>query len=484
MRILMISAEGPPLARATALVDVLEALPRELRARKHEVGIAMPFYREISENLAVDLRDTGITVDVPLGPKNYVAEFVEGRTAGGVQTFFVRCDAFFDRASIYGEHGVSYEDNAARFIFFAKAALEMARRMTPTPEILHCHDWAAAPVPVLVADQRLPFSTVLTIHHLAEQGSFWGLDFALTNLPERYFKPTGVEYFGRLNLLKGGILFADKVTTVSERYRREMLTAEGGSGLDPFLREHAHRLISILNGADYKRWNPETDDLLPRQFGPRNLEGKRVCRDLLLDELGLAAAPRGPVFGMVTRLVPEKGFDLLMPLLDRLLSDDVRLIILGEGDAGYETALAIAARKYPAKFAYRNHYDERLAHLIEAGMDIALIPSKIEPSGISAMYSLKYGALPVARATGGIQEIIEDYDPSMDSGFGFLCYETTPDAFWDSIKRAREVFHDQSTWTTLMERAMARDFSWAEAAENYESLYTELARPAGASVAA
>ena len=470
----MISAEGPPLARATALVDVLEALPRELRARRHEVGVVMPFYREISENLAFELRDTGITVDVRLGAKNHVAEFVEGRTAGGVQMFFIRCDEFFGRTSVYGEHGVAYEDNPARFIFFCKAALEIARRMTPTPQILHVHDWAAALVPVLVADQKLPFATVLTIHHLAEQGSFWGLDFDLTNLPERYFKPAGVEYFGRLNLLKGGIVFADKITTVSERYRREMLTPEGGCELDIVLREHAHRLVGILNGADYRRWSPETDHLLPRQFGPGNLEGKTVCRDLLLDGLGLAPAPAGPVFGMVTRLVPEKGFDLLMPLLDRLLSDDVRLIILGEGDAGYETALAIAARKYPAKFAYRQTYDEQLAHLIEAGMDISLIPSQIEPSGLSAMYSLKYGALPVARATGGIQEIIEDYDPSIDAGFGFLCYEKTPDAFWDSMKRAREVFHDKPTWMTLMDRAMARDFSWSEAAVRYESIYAEL----------
>jgi starch synthase len=470
----MISAEGPPLARATALVDVLEALPRELRARKHEVGIAMPYYREISENPAIDLRDTGITVDVRVGTKMYVAEFVEGRTAGGVQTFFVRCDEFFGRAGIYGEHGVAYEDNAARSIFFCKAALELARRMTPTPQILHVHDWAAALVPVLVSEQRLPFATVLTVHHLAEQGSFWGLDFELTNLPERYFKPAGVEYFGRLNLLKGGIVAADKITTVSERYRREILSSEGGCGLDIVLREHAHRLVGILNGADYQRWNPEIDYLLPRQFGPGDLQGKTVCRDLLLDGLGLAPAPTGPVFGMVTRLVPEKGFDLFMPLLDRLLSDDVRLIILGEGDAGYETALAIAARKYPTKFAYRSHYDEALAHLIEAGADITLIPSKIEPSGLSAMYSLKYGALPVARATGGIQEIIEDYDPSMDAGFGFLCYEKTPDAFWDAIKRARELFHDKPTWTTLMERAMARDFSWSEAAARYESLYAEL----------
>ena len=361
--------------------------------------------------------------------------------------------------------------------------------MTPTPQVLHVHDWASALVPVLVRDQQLPFATVLTIHHLAEQGSFWGLDFGLTNLPDKYFKPHGVEFFGRLNLLKGGILFADKITTVSERYRREMLSPDGGCGLDFVLREHAPRLTGILHGADYKRWNPETDASLPRQFGREDLEGKAVCRDLLLDALGLAPVSKvaqvsnlrledgklqtcpTAVFGMVTRLVPEKGFDLLMPLLDRMLSDDVRLIILGEGDPAYETALAIAARKYPDKFTYRITYDEQLAHLIEAGVDVTLIPSRIEPSGLSAMYSLKYGALPVARATGGIQEIIEDYDPTTDSGYGFLCYEYSTEAFWDSIKRSRELFHERAVWRRLMERAMELNFSWQDAARRYEEVY-------------
>ena len=474
MRILMISPEGPPLSRATALVDVLEALPRELRARGHEIGIVVPYYREIRENAEVQHQDTGVTVDVRVGARTYVAEFLSGRTAGGVQLFYVRCDEFFDRAGIYGEHGEAYEDNASRFIFFSKAALELARRLTPTPEVLHLHDWAAALVPVFVRDAQLPFATVLTIHHLAEQGSFWGLDFGLTNLPERYFKPWGVEYFGRLNFLKGGILFADQVTTVSERYRREMLTEEGGCGLEIVLREQAHKIGAILNGADYERWDPATDTLLPSTYTADSLDGKRLCRELLLDGLGLAPAPRGPVFGMVTRLVPEKGFDVLMPVLDRLLSDDVRLIILGEGDPAYETALAVAAKKYPTKFAYRQHYDERLAHLIEAGVDITLIPSQIEPSGLSAMYSLKYGALPVARATGGIQEIIEDYDPTTGSGYGLLYYDPSVEAFWDSIKRARELYYNEAIWTALVQRAMSQNFSWEAAARRYESLYASV----------
>src|SRR5205823_11113286 len=218
-----------------------------------------------------------------------------------------------------------------------------------------------------------------------------------------------VEFFGRLNFLKGGILYADRITTVSEHYRREILTPSGGCGLDGVLRENAHRLTAILDGADYKLWNPASDRLLPARYDDKKLRGKQVCRDALLKEMKLASGPRGPVFGMVTRVVEEKGFEILVPLLDRLLWDDVRLIILGEGDPAYETALAVASRKFRTKFAYVKNYDETLAHLIEAGMDITRIPSRFDPAGLSAMYNLKYGALPVARVPGGIPEIIEDY---------------------------------------------------------------------------
>ena len=467
----MISAEAPPLQRAGAVIDVLEALPRELRERDHEVGVVLPFYREIRENADTVVNDTGVTVDVRVGEKNYVAEYLEGRTTSGVQLFFVRCDEFFDRPEIYGEHGVPYEDNAIRFIFFDKAAVELARRLTPVPQILHLHDWAAALVPVYVRVHNLPFSTVLTLHRIAEQGSFWGLDFALTNLPQRYFSLRGVEFFGRLNFLKGGILFADRVTTVSEHHKQEVLRPEFGYGLDGVLRENAHKLSGILHGADYARWNPESDQFLPAHFGPEKLWGKTICRDALLADLALAPAPRGPVFGMVTRIVAEKGFGILTPLFNRMLSDDVRLIILGEGDPAFETELAIASRRYPMRFAYRRHYDERLAHLIEGGADITLIPSRFEPGGLMAMYSLKYGALPVAHATGGIQEIVEDYDPVLDRGYGFLCYEYSADAFWDAIKRARELFRDRGIWRDLMMRAMSRNFKWASAALRYEELY-------------
>ena len=479
----MISAEGPPLQRPGALVDVMDALPGALRARGHEVSVALPFYREIKENRAFKKKDTGIKVDVQVGDKTYVARYLEGRSANGVQLFLIRCDEFFDRAGIYGERGKPYEDNAARFIFFCKAALELARRLTPQVEILHLHDWAAALVPVLVYAQGLPFKTVLTIHHVADQGSFWGLDFRLTNLPEQFFTLHGVEFFGRLNFLKGGILYADRITTVSEHYRSEILTPPGGCGLDGVLRENAHRLNAILDGADYTRWNPASDRLLPARYDARRFRGKQVCREGLLKEMNLASAPRGPVFGMVTRVVQEKGFEILVPLLDRLLWDDVRLIILGEGDPAYETALAVAARKFSTRFAYEKNYDDKLAHLIEAGMDISLIPSRFEPAGLSAMYNLKYGALPVACVTGGIQEIIEDYDSTMDSGYGFLCYEYSSEAFWDAIKRARQIFRDRRLWTRLMKQAMARNFSWDVSAQRYEELYRELVGATGEAAA-
>jgi starch synthase len=470
----MISAEGPPLQRTAALTDVMDALPAALRARGHEVCVVLPFYREIRENGAFNKKNTGIAVDVQVGEKVYAARYLEGRSASGVQLFLIRCDEFFDRDGIYGERGKPYEDNASRFLFFCKAALELCRRLTPQLQILHVHDWASALVPVFVRARGLPFKTVLTIHHVADQGSFWGLDFGLTNLPEQFFTLHGVELFGRLNFLKGGILYADKITTVSEHYRREILTPSGGYGLDGVLRENAYRLSAILDGADYKLWNPASDRLLPARYDEKTLRGKEVCRDALLKQMKLASGPQRPVFGMVTRVVHEKGFEILVPLLDRLLWDDVRLIILGEGDPAYETSLAVAARKFPTRFAYQRDYDANLAHLIEAGMDISLIPSRFEPAGLSAMYNLKYGVLPVARATGGIHEIIEDYDPTSDSGYGFLCYEYSGEAFWDAIKRARQIFGDRNLWTKLMKRAMARNFSWDASARHYEDLYREL----------
>ncbi len=475
MKILMASSEMAPLARSGGLGDVLEALPAELNKLGHEVSVALPFYRGIRENAALEIKSTGVEVTIQVGSKRLDAEILQCTAPNGTQVFLVRRDEYFDRSALYGAGGRDYIDNAERFIYFTKAVIELAARMSPAPEIIHLHDWQTALGPVFIREKKLPFHTVMTIHNLAYQGSFWGVDFSLTNLPGSYFSAQGVEFYGRLNFLKGGILFADALTTVSQTYARDIQTAEYGAGLEIVMRENAGRLTGILNGADYETWNPATDKLIPKNYSPRAPAGKRACRDTLLAKSGLAANPAGPVFAMVTRLAEQKGIDLLLPLLDRLLADDVRLVILGEGDSGYERELLVAAKRHRGKFAYLKEFDDGLAHLIEGGADIVLIPSHFEPGGLTAMYSLKYGTIPVARATGGVYQIVQDYDPTTGKGNGFLFFDYSPEAFWDVIRRSKKMFADKEMWTALAARAMECDFSWEAAVKQYEKVYEAVA---------
>ena len=477
MRILMAASEMAPLARTGGLGDVLEALPAELQRQGQEVSVILPYYRGIRENKEIKAAATGVRMTVEVGARRIETEILETAAPNGVQVFFVRRDEYFDRAEIYGTEGRAYEDNAERFIFFSKAAVELARRVIPSPDIVHVHDWQAALIPVFVRDRQLPFKTVLTMHNVAYQGSFWGVDFGLTNLPGSYFAATGIEFYGRVNFLKGGILYADAVTTVSERYARDIRTPEYGAGLDAVLREHAGKLKGILNGADYKRWNPWTDKMIAKRFSANALAGKRSCRDALLKEMGLEGNPQGPVFCMVTRLAEQKGFDILLPVLDRLLADDVRLVILGEGDSDYTRELRMAAKRNPGRFALRRTMDDGLAHRIYAGGDVMLIPSHFEPCGLGAMYALKYGTVPIARATGGLYQILTDYDATTGKGNGVLFYEYASEALWDSMGRAKQQFADGEGWQRLMRQGMECDFSWTTAAREYEKLYERLAGP-------
>ncbi len=472
MKILFTGSEMAPLARTGGLGDVLEALPAALAARGHEVSVVLPCYRGLRDDARLGVRSTGVNIPVQVGSKRMSTEILECTPPNGVQVFLIRCDEYFDRPGLYGAEGRDFPDSAERFIYFSRAVVELARRVMPPPDIVHVHDWQTALIPVLIKERKLPFKTVLTVHNLAYQGSFWGIDFGLTNLPGEFFSAKGVEFYGQLNLLKGGILFADAVTTVSERYAREIQSPEAGCGLDSVVREHAGKLTGILNGADYTIWNPAADPLLPQRFTPANLKGKSACREALLAECGLAPEPRGPVFVMVTRLAEQKGIDLLFPLLDRLLADDVRLVILGEGDSGYERELLIASKRHAERFAYRQSMDETFAHLTYAGGDAFLMPSHFEPCGLSAMYALKYGALPIARATGGLYESVEDYDPTNESGNGFLFFNYTPDALWDAITRAKRYFADTAHWETLRHRAMECDYSWTKVVPRYEAVYS------------
>lgn len=474
MRIVVAGSELAPFARTGGLGDVLEALPAALAARGHQVSVAIPCYRGLREDPRLNVSERGVRVEVPLGSQLVTAELLQGRTPAGIQVFLIRHDESFDRPGLYGVEGSDFPDNAERFILFSKCIVELVRRISPPLDLVHLHDWQTALVPVLLKARRLPFKSVLTIHNLAYQGSFPGIDFALTNLPGSYFSPRGVEFYGQLNLFKGGILFADTVTTVSERYAQEIQTPEGGAGLDAVIREHVYKLRGILNGADYSIWNPETDQLLPKSYKASNLAGKAACRTALLKEFGLAPKPAGPVFAMISRLTEQKGIDLLFPSIDRMLSGNARLVILGEGEIGYERELLIASRRHPERFAYRQSMDDRLAHLIQAGADVFLMPSQFEPCGLTAMYALKYGTLPLARATGGLFQIIQDFDPGTDTGTGFLFFNYSPEALWDTIVRVKRTFGDAAVWKRLVQRAMRADFSWSKAVLRYEEAYARL----------
>jgi starch synthase len=347
--------------------------------------------------------------------------------------------------------------------------------VAPLPDVIHSHDWQTGLIPAFVREQSLPFKTVMTIHNMAYQGSFWGVDFNLTNLPQSWFGPRGVEFFGKLNFLKSGFVFADAITTVSERYAREIQTPEFGCGMEGVVRENSGRLTGILNGTDYSLWNPATDKSIPKKYTATSLAGKVVCKKALLEKFALEAEPAGPVFAMVTRLAEQKGIDLMLPLIDRLLADDVRLVVLGEGEGSYERELMIAQKKHAGRFAFIRGWDDSLAHLIEAGADITLIPSHFEPCGLTAQYSLKYGTVPIARACGGLHQIIRDYDPA-GSGVGFVFYDYSVEALWDAIGRAKKIFNNRPEWESLIQRAMACEFSWDHAACGYEKVYNWILR--------
>jgi len=481
MKILMASSEMAPLAQTgRGLSQILQELPLELTRQGEEVSVVLPYYRSIREAKGLRITSTGVQLAIPVGPKRSSAEVLETRLESGLQVFFVRRDEYFDRTSIYGEVEQPYEDNSERFIFFSKAVVELARRMNPSPDVIHCHDWATGLVPVFVRDQKLPFGTVYTIHDLEHQGTFWGVDFGLTNLPGPYFGPRGVEFFGRLNCMKSGILYADRVTVASEQYAHEIQTAEHGCGLDMVFRENAGKLFGIVNGADYEKWNPAKDKLISGKFSAENLAGKGRCRNALLKDAKLKKNPKGPVFGMVTRSMDPRGFETLLPVVDLMMTFDVRLLIMGDGDAETHEQLMVLERRHPGKLRFYPDYAERGAHRIHAGCVVMLAPSRFEPFGLGAIYALRYGALPVVRGSRGLFQMVQDHEPGTGSGNGFVFYRNTVDGFWDAVYRAIDLFEDHASWTQLVTNAMAAEFSWASCAEAYNDLYRAVAKPAAA----
>ena len=472
MKVLFCVSEAVPLAKTGGLADVGGALPAALMELGTDVRLALPRYRGIG---LAGSRPAG-TVEVQVGADRLQVAILDGKMPDtGVPAWLVDQPRLFNRAGLYGEGGKDYPDNLARFASLCRALLTWLERQSWRPDLIHCHDWQTALVPAILAAGQAPqTATLLTIHNLAYQGLFPAAQFAMTGLPASMYTIAGLEFWGQVNLLKGGLMLADLLSTVSETYALEIQTPEFGAGLDGVLRDRADDLFGILNGVDYRAWDPAHDPLIPARYTVDNLSGKRACKAHLQQEFGLPPDPAIPLIGMVTRLADQKGLDLVAAILGDLFAAGTQLVVLGTGDPRYERMLADAARQHPREAGVRIGFDNALAHRIEAGADIFLMPSRYEPSGLNQLYSLRYGTVPVVRRTGGLADSIRDATPqAVETGTanGFVFIDYTPQALLLAIQRALAAFRDPGTWREVQRVGMTADFSWAESAKKYVGLY-------------
>ncbi|HWE48979.1 MAG TPA: glycogen synthase GlgA [Bryobacteraceae bacterium] len=473
-RILMVSSEASPWAKSGGLADVLGALPAALARAGHAVGVVVPRYMGAKSAPARRVIDS---LPILLGGRLYDVAIWQFESAG-VRMFFVDHPGLYDRDGLYGDAGGDFSDNHVRFAVLSKAAIEVSRRLFQA-DILHCHDWQASLTPVYLHEwpgvdpQLLGLRTVLTIHNLGYQGLFDRAAMRDLSLPNSLFTPAALEFWGKINLLKAGIVFADELTTVSRKYAEEIQTPEYGFGLDGLLRGRRAALSGILNGADYSRWDPQTDVFLPARYGADDLSGKITCKRELLREAGLPEkALDRPLLGIVSRFTSQKGFDLIADAAWEIFSDDVYLVALGNGEPVWEDLFRRLQQTFPDKIFVSFGYDDPLAHRIEAGADIFLMPSRYEPCGLNQIYSLRYGTPPVVRATGGLDDTIDN-----STGFKFLDYNGV--ALLDAIRAACSAWEDREGWTAMMVRGMQKDFSWTASASEYSRLYSRLHPAAG-----
>lgn len=471
MNILMAASEMAPFATTGALADAVAELSSGLRALGHDVSVAIPYYRSLREDKTLKKKKSSLKFSVQVGPSKLPAEIYEAKTADGIRLFLVARDEYFDRTGVYGVDGRDYQDNAARFIYFTKCALELAKKVEA--EIFHAHSWETALAPVFARDQQLPFRTVLTPHTLEYQGNFWSYDFGLTNLPGEYFSPRGLEYFGSMNCLKAGILYADAVVLPSERFVAESQSSDHGCGLEPVLREQQHKLVGIPGDADLAGWDPASDSQITA-FSAAKPAPRDKNRAALLAELGLAADPREAVFVAFTEASPGGGLDVLFASLDRVLAHDTRLALLGPVAPENVVALEVARRKHGARFAHVADVSEKLARLALAGGDLLLIPGSAEPNTTWLRRGLRYGLVPVAAQCPGLFQLVRDWEPSRDSGNGFTFIFRTVDGLVDICRRSLKEMADSEIRSKLRERCLKTDFSTVAQANSYIALYNRL----------
>jgi starch synthase len=477
VRVLMVGSEATPFGQTGGLGEVMSALPGALAELGVEVDVLMPKYRGVNP-ANYDVRRLDLKVSVDLNAVAVDASFWSLRDARGVRYLFLENDKYYDRDGLYGDAYRDYEDNAERFVFLARAAIEMALALNTRYDVFHAHDWQAALTPVylrtLFAGEPLlrDGASVMTIHNLGYQGIFQPFDMPLVGVGWEFFNYRQMEFHGRLNFLKSGIVFSDEVTTVSKGYRNEILTPEFGFGLEGVLLEKGDHLTGILNGVDYGVWDPRSDGFIAGSYHADRLEGKAACKKELQEIGGLPVRPEAAVIGMVSRLSTQKGIDMVEGAFDWLLGEDVQLVVLGTGDSSYQDSFLALGAQRPEKASVFVSYDNRLAHKIFAGADMLLAPSRYEPCGLNQLYALKYGTIPVVRATGGLNDTVQDYDPTDDSGTGFKFTGTSSAALIASIAAALGLFRtDRSAWERLMRRAMSQDYSWSRSAKDYLAVY-------------
>jgi starch synthase len=479
MQIVMASSEMSPFAKTGGLGDVLGALPYSLAARGHDLIVFIPYYLKLS----------GITGSKPmlllesrlvLGDRFVAFSVYRISSLNGVHVYAIRKEEFFDRPAFYGPPNRDYEDNADRFIFFSKAVLHTLHSLGIRPQIIHTHDWQTGLIPLFHSAQAqhgivTRSRTVHTIHNLAYQGVFEPKAFGLTNLSSGYFNPNSLEFFGRMNCMKAGILSADAVTTVSARYAKEIQEPEYGFGLDGVIRNRASSLYGITNGVNYSQWDASSDPALNHHFTAVNIQGKLSCKKDLLEETGIGNGnAKAPVYGMVTRFALQKGIEVVLEAMSAVLQTGARLIVLGSGDTKYENAFRDVAAANPKQVFVKIGFDEAFARRIFAGADFFLMPSIYEPCGLSQLYAMRYGTLPIVRATGGLEDTVEAWDPAQKKGSGFKFQEASAEAFLKAFSDAQDAYNKPTMLKALRRNAMSVDFSWEQSCVRYENLYNQL----------
>jgi starch synthase len=475
MKILLASSEVFPFSKTGGLADMVGALARALAAAGHEARVVTPLYRGIREKFPA-LRRVDWNFDLPLGSQYVQAELYELDLEPGLKFYFIDQPGFFDRAGIYQENHISHPDNAERYIFFSKCVVHLARYLPWRADVVHVHDWQTGLVPALILQQKNegwgnPPPTCLTLHNLAFQGVFPPAAFALTNLPERFFTPEGVEFFGRLNCLKAGIVFADGITTVSPRYAREITTKELGGGLDGMLRLRLKDLSGILNGVDYGEWNTTKNPHLFKPYSIGRMAGKKINKLELQKIAGLPADESIPLFGTISRLAEQKGVDIQLGALSEMLNTKMQFVLLGSGAPEYERGYRELARFFPGKVSVQFGYDETLAHRIEAGCDFFLMPSRFEPCGLNQMYSLRYGTIPIVRATGGLDDSVMDWTQNSQLATGIKFSEYNSRSLAKAIRKALVLFGQPQLFKACRHNAMTADFSWERTVHEYVKVY-------------